>query len=261
MHMRWSLGLLVALVVTLAPAAVAGAAPTALYTTMTGPFTTTGINSAGAHPDQWVAQRFVPTTSGNANFVSFWSQCVVGSCPATAIVELRSNANGRPGSVLASGSTGVAGTLGGSPSCVPLPAAPALTAGTTYWAVMRSPGAPVSWNFQSDTAKEVLESTNQGGSWSAHPYSKTLALKVEEGPGSACGAAVREFPAAGTKIGWITATGGVVHDTIFVRNDGNSDLSLTTARITGPGASSFSLLDAPPSVLAKPFRFPHSVAV
>jgi hypothetical protein len=260
LNARLLVGLVLVLGLAIGRPTAAQAANTTLFSTMTAPISVTGVNSASATPDQWVAQQFVATTSGSAKFVSFWSQCSGGACPATATMELWTNSGGHPGTRLSSSSVSVDASLKGSPSCVALPTPPLLSAGTAYWAVMRSPGAPVTWNYQNNTAATVLASANQGASWSTYAgIAKTFGLKVEDGPGSSCGASVAANPAPGSKIQLLTSAGGVTYTTVFVGNGGNSDLSLTAGRFTGPDASKFQLLDGPPGPLAHPYRFPHSV--
>src|SRR5215470_16749123 len=127
LNARLLVGLLVLLGIAIGAPTAAQAANTALYSTMTSPISVSGVNNVDASPNQWVAQPFTATASGNAKFVSFWSQCSGGPCPATATMELWTNSGGHPGTRLSSSSVSVGSTLSGSPSCVAMATPPLLS--------------------------------------------------------------------------------------------------------------------------------------
>src|SRR5262245_65070774 len=108
-----------------------------------------------------------------------------------------------------------------------MPTPPLLSSGTTYWAVMRSTGAPVTFGYQNNGAATVLVSANQGASWSTYTgVSKTFGLRVEDGPGSTCDASVDANQVAGSKIQLLTSAGGVIYTTIFVGKGRNMEIQL-----------------------------------
>ena len=69
---------------------------TTLYTTLDQPNDVQGINSDFADQTRWVAQAFVPTTSGTARSVAFFAQANFGE---TAVVSMSIHADngGQPG--------------------------------------------------------------------------------------------------------------------------------------------------------------------
>ena len=138
--------------------------------------------------------------------------------------------------------------------CGTLSPAPELKAGTKYWAVMAAEDE-VGWSDWTDDTAEVLESLDDAA-WQAAFNPKTLALRIDTGA-EACVPVAVANPDPGTGIG----PGTERFNTVTVTNKGVSPLTLGGASFSGPGAAVFSLLDAEPGPLARPYRFPRSLGV
>lgn len=253
------IGLLMPLVIGVQPAS---AATVTLFNNITGAPTASGASSVPVGSSGTMtfiaAKSFVPTASGTANLISFWSQCVGIGCHAAGTMQLRADASGVPAST-ALGSAGftVGDSLTGTPTCGVLSPAPSITTGTKYWAVMSSPSL-IAWNDQTDTFDPVLESTDGGATWHANSPQKELSLRIDQG--ASCTPHMLPNPVAGTMVDdMFIRTGSQTFNTITIGNDGLSNLTLTGASFTGTNASVFSLLDSQPGVLAHPFAFPHDV--
>jgi Ca2+-binding RTX toxin-like protein len=138
--------------------------------------------------------------------------------------------------------------------CGTLSPTPELKAGTKYWAVMTAEDE-AGWSDWTDDTAEVLESLDDGP-WQTAFNPKTLALRIDSGYDSCVPVAVAN-PDPGTGIG----PGTERFNTVTITNKGVSPLTLGGASFTGPGAAVFSLLDAEPGPLARPYRFPRSLGV
>ena len=243
-----------------AAAAPAAAGAEVLFNTITGPITASGPNVETVDASFWVAQPFVPDLSGRADVVSFWSQCVGIGCASRRRDGDPRERRRRAGRVLGTAGARVGDTLGGAPTCARVAGTPALTAGVTYWAVMRGAGSLATWNFQTNAPKTVLVSSNAGGVWRAGAIQKTFGLKVEQSTGG-CGPDILPNPPAGTAVAdMIARPGGASFNTIFIANRGNASLTLRGASFSGPDAATFELLDAQPGPLARPLTFPRQIA-
>jgi hypothetical protein len=242
----------------------AGAATVNLYNNISGQPTTSGVSTEPVGPQGGqtfiVAKKFSPTTSGMANVISVWSQCVGIGCSEPGVIQIRPDNGGQPSAtVLGSAGFTVPDSLGATPTCGLLSPGVALTTGTTYWAVMTSPDA-IAWNFQNDSADVVKESTDGGSSWVNSPNPKQLSLRVDQGVG--CAPAMVPNPVAGTPIaGMFIRSGSQTFNTITITNDGTSPLQLASGTVTGAGALVFSIQDSEPGPLARPFPFPTNLGL
>ena len=257
--------LVVATGLALAAPSAGAVAPVTLYTNMSSPINTTGVNEQpvgnyGTGNDFQIAKEFVPTTSGTGNLVSVWSQCVGISCTGAGTLQIHPDNGGQPGStVLGTMNFTDSDSLGASPSCSTMSPGASLTAGTAYWAVMSS-SDEIAWNDQSDNADTVLQSLDGGNTWTAAPDAKQLSLTVQQGVG--CEPQAEPNPAAGTTVGdMYTRSGHQVFNTITIGNGGVSILDLESASFSGAGASVFSLLNEQPGPLAQPFSFPTDLGL
>jgi hypothetical protein len=213
-----------------------------------------GINSDAAGPTDWLAQSFKPTTSGTARVASFYAQTQSGVGIGTGTIAIYSDNGGKPGTQLAAGSGSVAEVTGASPTCTVLGSSASLVAGTKYWAVF-SGNKSMSWMFSRNAAMSGLYSTTSGATWATRAE-KTYSLRIEDG--STCGPVLNPNPAAGTAVAdMYIKPGASTFNTIFIGNSGNQALTLTGASFSGPGASSFKLLQGDPNgPQNQPFTFP-----
>jgi hypothetical protein len=155
----------------------AAATATTLFSNITGqPTVSSGTSGESFASNFWVAKKFSPTTTGTANLISFWVQCFSGgTCnpinstgSTNGTIEIYSDSSGHPGTSLGPAATFAAPPAnGGNPDCAVTSSSPTITAGTQYWAVMKTASVNdgISWEFQDTNADTVEFSTNSGGSW------------------------------------------------------------------------------------------------
>src|SRR4051794_37291014 len=137
-------------VVLLSLVLILGLASTAdgatLYSNLDG-----GAGSSGweTTQTQWLAQSFVPTTSGTARLAAFWAVSYLNQTTSVSVsIYTNSTTNGgQPGSLVAIGTPiTIDDTTDAAPMCTALSGAfgealPTLAAGQTYWAVMKAHAA------------------------------------------------------------------------------------------------------------------------
>jgi Bacterial Ig domain len=223
-----------------------------------------GSNNADATQTTWLAQSFVPTSSGTARLASFWGVAYFNQTTSASIsIYTHSTASGgQPGTALA---TGTAPTIddetGPTATCTVLNTPTALTAGQTYWAVLRSTSANNAlWLTSGPFGATSKVSTNSGGTWSARPPSLAFSLRVDDN--ASCAPDINPNPIAGVELGDMYAKpGGTSFQTLFVTNNGTQQLNLTGGSFSGPNASMFKLLNGEPAGVppGSNFTFPKSV--
>jgi len=273
----------VAIGVVVAAAAVSCTAPaaasaTTLFSNITGPPTVpSGTSGESFASNFWVAKKFSPTTTGTANLISFWVQCFSGgTCTpnggsTSGTIQLYTDNNGVPGTALGQPATFSAPPFnGGTPDCVVTSSSPTITAGTQYWAVMKtaSPNDGISWEFQDTNADTVEDSTNGGMSWSpltqqGSNTDRDLSLRIDTG--TSCTAHMLPNPTAGTTIGGMyPRSGHHSFDTITIGNDGLATLNLTSYTIIetdSTGQTPFTLLNGQPDGMPPGATYPQQSQV
>ena len=195
-----------------------------------------------------VAQSFVPGVSGNARVASFYARAkLAGSTTSVAIGIYTNNpANGgQPGSLLAGGAASVGDTVGTAPTCTVLNAAPALTAGQTYWAVARTiSSGTATWLSATSPAGPTKGTTNSGATWTDRAGAGA-SFRVDDNP--ACGPDINPRPTPGVEFGDMYARpNGTSFQTLFVANDGPRELTLNSYSFSGANSSMFRLYSGAP---------------
>ena len=229
-----------ALVLALTPAANAAT----LYSNLDGGF-------GGAHDasqTKWLAQPFVPTTSGTARVASFWAVSNFGETTSvSASIYSNSTTNGgQPGTRIATGGlAAIDADTESAPWCRPFTAPVELTAGQTYWAVFRTHGAAVGhWLYSNQGGGSPKVSTNSGGTWGAAP-GPGFTIRIDDT--ATCSPDINTNPNAGGELGDMYAKpGGTSFQTLFASNNGVAELSLTGGSFSGPNASMFRLYKGEP---------------
>jgi hypothetical protein len=262
---RWGTPRALALM-TASAMAVAGAlalAPAAKGATLYSNLEDGFVNSAHETTQtQWLAQPFVPTSSGTARVASFYAVSYLNQTTTVSVsIHSHSTANGgQPGSLLATGSQApIDADTESAPTCTALSGTPALNAGQTYWAVMRSHSSFTgNWLFSSGGGEAPKVSTDSGGAWSAGPGA-AFTLRVDDT--AACAPDINTNPNAGVELGDMYAKpGGTGFQTLFASNNGVAALNLTGGSFSGPDASMFRLFKGEPGgPEGSPFTFPKSV--
>jgi hypothetical protein len=227
---------------------------------------TSGGDSSGTGQIDTTAQRigqpFVATASGTARLVGFYGVSYLNA-PATVSVSLYSDNGNQPGTLLATGAQAVIDdTSDGSPTCTTLSAAPALTAGTKYWAVFQTYSNTAFWSTASLNAGQPSPKTsaNSGTTWAASAMA-ARSLLVDDG--ASCQPDIVTIPSPNpdpnAELGDMYAKpGGTSFQTLSARNIGVADLRLDvhTATFTGqsPGtpAGMFKLRNGDPDPNAHP---------
>jgi hypothetical protein len=240
---------LIVAALALVPASTASAAT--LYSNLAGGG---GDSSGTGETDStawWIAQPFVPTTSGTARLVGFYGVSLINA-PATVSVSIYSNNGGQPGTALATGAQTVIGDSSTSvPTCTALSgigggALPVLSTTQTYWAVFQTYHNAALWSTASQGGLAPKFSGNSGASWGAPPQPWT-ARSVLVDDGQSCNADIDTIPVAGGNLDDMYAhAGGTSFQTLSAHNSGNAELKLTGGSFSGPNAGIFKLLDGEP---------------
>jgi hypothetical protein len=178
-------------------------------------------------------------------------------------ISLYSNSTangGEPGTLLASTAPKlIVDSTGPAPTCEVLNTPVALTAGETYWAVVKSSGNVANWLFGNGGGTAKL-STNSGSTWTARDnVFQKFSIRLDDTV--SCGPDITSIPVAGTELGDMYAKpGGTGFQTLFVGNSGNQELQLTQGYYTGTNASLFKLFKGEPGgPEGSAFTFPKQV--